>query len=302
MGTQRYAEQIRARLGPEIDALREQGKDIEVHEREIDRHRFWDFHISSASEGLFVCGWEIQRLVAGVLADVITFDVERALIDAILRADYPSVEAGDRKRVIEEALNILREREPGRSRKESYPSHRDNLFRRILDYFQYDLRIHLDGFIRFRLKDHVTEIRTAVETAVDNYLVEKEYNEFIRLLKYFVDIQEPRFDEVHVIMGPDGVFRLLDTRYRLIDGEYLEEDPELPEENNEVNHEDMLISALITLAPRHIVLHLSRSLGILATIRSIFEERVSICTGCPLCDARGVAYMGVDPAVTNSPR
>ncbi len=35
-------------------------------------------------------------------------------------------------------------------------------------------------------------------------MVEKEYNEFIKLLKYFVDVQENKIDEVNIIIDKLG--------------------------------------------------------------------------------------------------
>jgi hypothetical protein len=46
--------------------------------------------------------------------------------------------------------------------------------------------------------------------------MEREYKEFIRLLRYFVDIQDPKFDTIHVIVGFDGKYALFDENRREI--------------------------------------------------------------------------------------
>jgi len=56
--------------------------------------------------------------------------------------------------------------------------------------------------------------------------------------------------------------------------------------DNEINYEDLLISALITIAPKNIVLHYQGDCGKSATIdtiKGVFTGRVLECAGCSLC-------------------
>lgn len=67
--------------------------------------------------------------------------------------------------------------------------------------------MNLEGFVRFRLKDIIDEIEMAIEMSVDDFIIQKEYNEFIDLLRYFVELQEPRIDLVNVIKKRTVPFR-----------------------------------------------------------------------------------------------
>ena len=58
---------------------------------------------------------------------------------------------------------------------------------------------------------------------MDDLLIEKEYGEFIRLLRYFVEIQEPKVDEIHVVVGEDNRYVLLDSSLRIINNDLLED-------------------------------------------------------------------------------
>ncbi|RYD06895.1 hypothetical protein N752_01845 [Desulforamulus aquiferis] len=56
--------------------------------------------------------------------------------------------------------------------------------------------------------------------------------------------------------------------------------------DNEINYEDLLISALITIAPNKIVFHTNlqdQPETTMETIKSVFAGRVSECSGCTLC-------------------
>jgi hypothetical protein len=53
--------------------------------------------------------------------------------------------------------------------------------------------------------------------------------------------------------------------------------------DNDVNYDDLLISALITIAPARIVLHFQDERNVIGTIQDVFIERVALCQGCSLC-------------------
>jgi len=56
--------------------------------------------------------------------------------------------------------------------------------------------------------------------------------------------------------------------------------------DTEINYDDLLISALITIAPKHLTLHGSEETLAqenIETVRHVFLERVSTCTGCSIC-------------------
>ena len=70
--------------------------------------------------------------------------------------------------------------------------------------------IVVEGFINFCLQDYLTEIRFAVELAVEERKNEKEYNDFVTLLRYFVDTQVPKINEVNIMMDENGLFNMWD--------------------------------------------------------------------------------------------
>jgi len=62
-----------------------------------------------------------------------------------------------------------------------------------------------------------------------------------------VDIQEPKFNAVHIIAGYDNKYVLLDENKNEITNECLQEFVnDIPE--GEINYDDLLVSSLITMA------------------------------------------------------
>ena len=117
-----------------------------------------------------------------------------------------------------------------------------------------------------------------IQKVVEDYKLEKEYKEFINMLKYFVETQKNRCKKLHVVFEENGEYTLLNECNFDITKKCFEEFLETKEQNN-LNNEDVLISSLITLAPRKIFLHFESdnyNKKIVNTISQIFENKVYI--------------------------
>jgi hypothetical protein len=52
----------------------------------------------------------------------------------------------------------------------------------------------------------------------------------------------------------------------------------------EMNIEDMVISSLISVSPKHITIHTRQpDMQVIRTIETIFDQRVTICERCVSC-------------------
>ncbi|MFB5673290.1 sporulation protein YtxC [Paenibacillus terreus] len=145
--------------------------------------------------------------------------------------------------------------------------------------------INLEGVIRFRLPAYQQELRDLVEYALDEFWGERQYEEFVQLLKYFVYFQENQVPLVHVIHRGEQNFTILDTEMRLLSP--LQAEPitvELPGLEVGMPAEDMIVSSLISIAPARIMLHTQDpSAFVVHTLLDIFEDKVELCRFCPDC-------------------
>lgn len=146
--------------------------------------------------------------------------------------------------------------------------------------------INIGGFITFRMKELRLELEDIIEKVVEKYMVEKEYNEFIKLLKYFVEIQDSKIEEVHIIIEEDGSYLI-----RNKDGDDIMEQlmSELSDTrfSGAVSMEDMLISGLITNSPERIIIHCKENClnkEVIDTISNVFTDRLDYCNDCVYCE------------------
>lgn len=219
----------------------------------------------------------LQRYISDILSDIILEDMQSKMVQKIIQEEYFYFEKKEQDKILRDALAIMwGGKKPIIDAETIRRSWREKVTSRIMDHLQSNDEIILEGFIRFRLKDFLKELEDAVERAVDDLLIEKEYNEFIKLLQYFVEIQEPKVDEVHVFQNEDRKYTLLDSSLRVINNDVLEE---LAREisDSEISHDDLLISSLITIAPSKITIHECdkiKNTELLNTIKNVFDGKV----------------------------
>ncbi|MFZ5642358.1 MAG: putative sporulation protein YtxC [Bacillota bacterium] len=284
IGASNHIDLVKGRLTNDLKTLEDRGVKLRIEENPAGKYTFLSCSVSgrtlrSEEETLAL----FKTYIAEVLSDLIMYKWQYAILIDIIRENYYYFGEQERDTIFQNALRYLEDSDHNdymiRVRKKR------RILSKIKDFLNnYDL-IVVDGFIRFRLKEYINELQEAADKAVDDFLMDKEYQEFIQLLKYFVDIQDSRTELINVVMKPNGNFMLYDEQHRVVNSAYLEGFIiDLIE--SEINYEDLLISALITIAPREIIFHSGKEESLtntLDTIKNIFSNRVNLCRGCDLC-------------------
>lgn len=154
----------------------------------------------------------------------------------------------------------------------------------ISDYLNRDADLHLDGFLHFRLRRYADELKEIIEYALDEYLMDQQYKEFISLLKYFVFIQDTKIPEAHLMHKGGREFILLNERMEPINTEELDVTFKVEFLDKDFSFDDLIVSTLITIAPKRVYVHTREpNLPLIHTIKQIFEERAEICGYCRQC-------------------
>lgn len=173
--------------------------------------------------------------------------------------------------------NILKQKEKITGEDSIYAMNRINSIQlAIKEFIEEDDYINIDGYIRFRLKPISKYVEEIVDKVVETFMVEKEYNEFINLLKYFVDIQDSKIDKISIIVKENGGYEVIDSQGNDIFKDFINDLVE-NKDDKKVNQEDVIISGLITNAPKEICIYnkeMCQNQEFLNTISSVFRERV----------------------------
>ncbi len=201
IGSTQHIDLFKAKLGRQLKLCEGDGLKIYLEESPAGKYTFLFCRI--ADDKGKRAGEDVQSLfkyyLADVISDIILNHWEDPLLKEIIRENYYYFGEEERDIIFQYALRHIN-REGKDSQNTVYWLGRKNrIIQKILDYLDANNWINIDGFIRFRLKDYIGELRDAAEKAVDEFLMEREYREFIQLLKYFVEVQEPRL--VHINLG-----------------------------------------------------------------------------------------------------
>ena len=140
----------------------------------------------------------------------------------------------------------------------------------------------LEGFVNFRLKEYISYLDNTIDNAVNQFIIEKEYNEFISLLKIYIDSKIPECEILHLIYI-NGESILLDSEKNIVSvSENIYNAKYLSDISFSSN--DFALNTLLSLLPAKIEMHV---IGIedefIDTIKQIFEGRISVCKDCNIC-------------------
>lgn len=204
------------------------------------------------------------------IAQFLLHDIKEELISHIIVNEYFYFDEPDRQKILDKTMVEALNCDDGK-----WATYINS---RLTECFNEGRVLSIEGFIRFRLKAYIEELKYIIDGAVDEILIDKEYNEFIKLLRYFVEIQEPKIEEVHVLLEGDKKYTLLDSGFREINNDMLED---LAREisDNDISYDDLLISSLITIAPNKIIIHNSNKIKnteLLKTIENVFCGKVEM--------------------------
>jgi len=226
-----------------------------------------------------------KHQISEFLAEHILHDWENKMVRREISKRTRHIDAQDQEIVLQKAIDFLKHCNTNESINLLFNYGRKNkISHKIMDYIYVNDQLVIEGLINFCMQDYLNELRFAVDLACEELNNEKEYNDFIKLLRYFVDSQSPRMREVNLLMDKDGLFFLWDGEGVNIDEKIINYySNEML--YNDISLDDILVSILITVSPRRIVLHNASSdySEPVKIIRQVFGERIKECGGCERC-------------------
>ena len=91
------------------------------------------------------------------------------------------------------------------------------MWARLAEYLEKENEIVLEGFITFRLKEYLEDLYDTVEEIAEDYLTDRRYREFLRLLRHFMMRQKNKAREVNVVRLGEG-YALYDDKMKPFGG------------------------------------------------------------------------------------
>jgi putative sporulation protein YtxC len=208
--------------------------------------------------------------IASEITNTLIHIVKKELLKENIQKIYSEIYDEEIEGIYRHSLDLF-------NRKETFI--KESIFNRVYEYISKNNHINIDGFVKFRMKDFLNYISKLSDRGLEEYLIKKDQDEFINVLKYFVEMQEEKIDILKVHILKDGSFILCDKEDNILENKNNEDMINMVLKEN-LNYEDFLISTLLTLCPKQILIYdnLENNVSkeIIETVKSIFGDKVII--------------------------
>ena len=210
--------------------------------------------------------------ITKILSLLIMEKYENILLKRLIFTNYFYFDNQERQTIFEITKNLLSDNE------ELYFKNRQIILQQeIYKYLLKNKAIVLEGFINFRIKKYVEFLNTVIDDAVNQFVIEKEYWEFISLLKIYINSEASSIDQVHLIYN-DSEVSLLDSDNNTIK---IDTDAFKTKYLSDITFStnDYILNTLLNLVPQKIYIHLSYGNydEFINTLQLVFEDRIKIC-------------------------
>ena len=167
----------------------------------------------------------------------------------------------------------------------SFQNRQLTLFNAFYDYITANRSIVLSGFINFRLFEYRKLLEDLVDLSVNEFIIEREYLEFISLLKLYINSQNSTNTTIHIVCNDFDTF-LLNENLEIID---IDKDCLNAKYLSDVSfsNNDYILNTLLNILPNKIYIHLvspTNNLDFINTLQLVFENRIEICNDCNICN------------------
>ena len=196
----------------------------------------------------------------------------------LIHKNYFYFDALERDKILKNCYNLLSD-----EYYKWFDSKFEILFESFYDFISNHKTLVLDGFINFRLQKYNAILDEIISEAVNHYIIEKEYMEFISLLKLYINSQNTNTNVVHLIYKTSEPILLDENKNLIMNSDELFNAKYLSDISFSSN--DYTLNSLLTLLPKKLYIHLidNKIDEFINTLQLIFENRISICLNCDIC-------------------
>ncbi|MGO4888668.1 putative sporulation protein YtxC [Anaerobacillus sp. MEB173] len=139
-----------------------------------------------------------------------------------------------------------------------------------------ETNFYYESFLKFRLKEYYEQLIETVGLAIDEYLLEQEYQHMVENLRCYLKTSKPIFPVLHILH--DQKFYFFNEDFHILEQKDIAAfyDEEIKFEEG-LSIGQIVISPLVSLAPKKVHLYTDEiDHGVVQTIQNIFEERVTV--------------------------
>ena len=223
-----------------------------------------------------------NNLVSIILINTLIKFYEPKTIENFLSKNFMYFSKNEQNRIIEICSNEIPHTSP------IFINKFKSLYNPIFDYIQQNHSILLKGFYNFRLCKYHKILSEIIQIGVNSYLIEREYLEFINILKVYVNSSCPITPLINLVFTKNTIL-LIDSKGNVIN---IQQDNFLNAKflsDITFSKNDYILNYLLNMLPNKIIIHIPDIIvendEFLETLKLIFTNRVKICRNCGICSS-----------------
>ena len=124
---------------------------------------------------------------------------EKPLIKKITEYEFPYVSPSEKAEIYNLALKHASAESSDVMDIIHYERRKALIEEKTLSYLKDNSFIIINGFVNFRLEEYKNELRTLCHDAAEELYAMREYDEFMNMLRFFVSVQSPKEQLVHIV-------------------------------------------------------------------------------------------------------
>lgn len=160
-----------------------------------------------------------------------------------------------------------------------------SVYKAFYKYLRENHSVVLNGFLNFRLGKYHETLDFILNTCINRYLIEREYFEFISILKLYINSNISKISSLHLIYFNNSAI-LLDDNKNIIDSKSKEYFNAKFLSDITFSDNDYVLNYLLNTLPAHLTIHTPIDEiedDFINTLKLIFEDRITVCNNCDIC-------------------
>ena len=221
-----------------------------------------------------------ENILADIISETIINLFEEKIVIRMISSNYFYFDEYEKKTILENYKELAKIQEKEKQ---------ETLYQEVRKYIENNNKIVLEGVINFRIQRYKILLDEMIDMSVNQYIIEKEYTEFISLLKNYINSSNSGIKLLHLVYA-NGESILLDDNKNIIsisdnifNAKYLSDIT--------FSSNDFALNTLLNLIPESLEIHIiDVEDEFIETLKKIFEDRVNICKECNICKTYRMIY------------
>lgn len=261
-----------------IDYLLNEFQNININETYITLKSFKHFsniilHCKIDNNTLFI------NTISNILTKTIIYFYEKQIIKNSINLNYFYFNSLEKQEIVKNTLEVLNNYD---TIKLKYDLLNNIIFEHLLNHKS----LYLNAFINFRLNNYLKLIEEKIDLAVNQFLINKEYLEFVNILKLYINSESVYSQTNHLhLIYKNGNSTIIDDNNNVIScNDNIAKAKYISDISFSSN--DLALNTLLNLLPQTITIHLIDEYcdEFINTLKLIFNDRIKICKDCNICN------------------